>query len=311
MNKLSDVSILVVPLLIMLVIGVIFRQKKLITPQGISDIKTIIINVCLPAVIFTAFYNADYNAGTAITAVVIFLILLAALFIGFLFKKIFRLKNQVMPFLNTGFESGMLGYTLFALLFGAQNLGYFAIMDFGQEIFIFTVFMTMLNTRNSPNYTFKKAVKNIFTAPPFIAIIIGIAVGVTGLGKAIDASEVGATINSVVSFMSGPISALILLVIGYSIEFSRPNLKASFQTILLRVATVYALYLLTFYLLNALIPMNALNNWALLLFFILPPPFVIPIFVRKGEEQSYISTTLSIYSLFSIAAFIILAFFAI
>ncbi len=311
MDKISSVSTLAVPLLVMLVIGVVLRRKKMITPQGISDIKTIIINVCLPAVIFTAFYNAEYNASTAIITVVIFSILVAALLVGFLFKKIFKIKKEVMPFLNTGFESGMLGYTLFALLFGAENLGYYAITDFGQEIFIFTVFMTMLNLRNSPDYTIKKALRNIFTAPPFLAIIAGVIVGVTGLGRAMDASQVGAVINSAVSFMSAPISALILLVIGYSIELSRPNLKASFQTIALRVVTVYALYLLAFFLLNALLPMNPLNNWALLLFFILPPPFVVPIFVRKEAEQPFIATTLSIYSLFSIAAYIILAYYVV
>ena len=308
MDKFSNVLALVVPLLILLAIGFILRRRNMVSSKGIQDIKTIIINVCLPAVIFTAFYNAEYTAGTAVITAVIFSALLAALLLGFLFKKIFKIKRKFMPFINTGTEGGMLGYTLFALLFGVQNLGFFAITDFGQEIFVFTVLMTLLNIRNGTDYTLKKALHNIFTSPPFLAIIAGMAVGITGLGKTMDASAAGMVIMSVMSFMSAPISALILLVIGFSIEFSKPNLKAAFQTIVFRAATLYILYLIVFYLLNALLPMNALNNWALLLFFILPPPFVIPIFVRKEEEQGYIATTLSIYSLFSVAAFIILAF---
>ena len=270
-----------------------------------------IINVCLPAVIFTAFYNAEYNASTAIITVVIFSILVAALLVGFLFKKIFKIKKEVMPFLNTGFESGMLGYTLFALLFGAENLGYYAITDFGQEIFIFTVFMTMLNLRNSPDYTIKKALRNIFTAPPFLAIIAGVIVGVTGLGRAMDASQVGAVINSAVSFMSAPISALILLVIGYSIELSRPNLKAlvsnhcsSSRHRLCAVSACIFPAERAF----AHEPLKQLGPPAV---FHPSPAFVVPIFVRKEAEQPFIATTLSIYSLFSIAAYIILAYYVV
>ncbi len=295
----------------MLGIGAVFRQKKLLTAKGIADIKALIINVCLPAVIFTAFYNADYNAGTAVITAVIFAVMLAALFLGFLFKKIFKSKMESMPFLNTGMESGMLGYALFTLLFGAENLGAFAVIDFGQEIFIFTVFMTLLSLKNGKTQTIKRALKNILTAPPFLAIIAGVAVGASGLGEILDSTEAGDVILSTVSFLSAPISALILLVVGYGIEFSPSGLKASFASILLRILTVFALYWLTRSILNAIIPANPIMDWALLIFFILPPPFVIPIFIRKEDEQSYISTTLSVYSMLSIAAFIVIAFLAV
>ena len=308
MDKISAVSQLVLPLLSMLVIGIILRRKKIVTPQGISDIKSIIINVCLPAVIFTAFYNAEYSVRTIIFMAVIFSVCIAALLAGFLFKKIFKIKQEIMPYLITGMESGMLGYTLYAMLLGSQNLGYFAVADFGQEIFIFTVFMTLLNIKSKPDYTFKKAVHGILSSPPFIAIILGIIVGITGLGKMMGASQAGAAIISVISFMSAPISALILIVIGYGIELSRSNLSAACKAILLRALTMLALCVLAYTILRALIPMNDPMKWALVLLFLLPPPFVLPIFVQKEDEQHYIATSLSVYTLFSIAAFTILAF---
>lgn len=311
MDKVSAVSQLVLPLLAMLVIGIILRRKKIVTPQGISDIKSIIINVCLPAVIFTAFYNAEYSTRTIIIMAVIFSVCVAALLAGLLFKKIFRIKKEIMPYLITGMESGMLGYTLYAMLLGSENLGYFAVADFGQEIFIFTVYMTLLNIKNKPDYTLKKAVRGVMSSPPFIAIILGIIVGITGLGKAMAASQAGASIISIISFMSAPISALILIVIGYGIELSRSNLSAAFKAILLRALTMFALCILAYNILSALMPMSDLMKWALILVFLLPPPFVLPIFVRKEDEQHYIATTLSVYTLFSIAAFTVLSFLAI
>lgn len=311
MDKIWTVIQLVLPLLAMLSIGAVFRRRNVISPQGIADVKAIIINVCLPAVIFTAFYNAEYNAGTVLVTTVIFSICVAALLAGLLFKRIFKIKQEFMPYLITGMEAGMMGYTLYAMLLGSQNLGSFAVVDFGQEIFIFTAFMTLLNVKNNPGYTFQKAIRGIFTSPPFIAIVLGIIVGITGLGKVMAASQAGAVVTGVISFMSAPISALILIVIGYGIEFSRSNLSAALKAILLRALVMSALCALAYNIIRAVIPMSDPMKWALALLFLLPPPFVLPIFVRKEDEQRYIATTLSVYTLISIAAFTILAFFVV
>jgi Predicted permeases len=312
LERILTASKLIVPLLIMLILGALFRRKKIITSQGITDIKSVIFNICLPAVIFNAFYNASYDRGTLVILPVVFLACLAALFIGIFLNKLLKKAHDSMPFLVTGMESGMLGYTLYGLLFGVQNTGSFAVIDFGHEIFIFTVFMTLLNIKSgNQTYTLKKAAASMLKSPPFIAIIAGLIVGATGAGAALNASAAGGILTSTISFISAPISALILLVIGFGIEFSRANVKAAFKTILIRIGIYVVLCEVVYFVLASLVPMSSQMKWAVIMLFILPPPFVLPIFIKKEEEQQYVSTSLSLYTLLSICAFAVMAFIAV
>ena len=308
MNNISNAWAVIVPLIVILIIGVIFRYKRIISPQGIKDIRAIIINICLPAIIFSAFYKVEYNTNLAVMTIVIFSVNLGLLFLGFAANKLFRINKAIMPFLTAGFETGMIGYPLFALLFGPENLGYYAAMDFGHSIFVFSICWTFLRIKNDPDTKVLKTLKNTVTMPPIIAMIAGIIFGMTGLGRMIDNSQVGGIISSVISFMSAPAAALILIVIGYGIEISRPILKIAMKTILVRIVLLMALGLLAYIVLNLLIPMNNLAKWAYIIFFIMPPAFGISIIHQKEEDQKYMATLLSIYSLISFAAYLILTF---
>ncbi len=312
MDRILSAGKLIVPIIILLVLGALFRRKRIISIQGIADIKSIIINICLPAVIFSAFFNASYDKNTVIILIVVFSACLAAFAAGAGFKKLLKINYESMPFLVTGMEAGMLGYTLYGLLFGTQNTGNFAVIDFGQEIFIFTFYMTMLNIKSGDaSYTFRKAAAGLLKTPPFIAIIAGLVFGVAGLGKMLNTTHAGSLIESTITFLSAPISALILLVIGFGIEFSRKNMKAALKAISVRLICLFALFLAAYFILSSFVPMSDMMKWALVLLFLLPPPFVLPIFMKKAEEQEYISTTLSLYTLISISAFMIIAFIAI
>jgi len=308
MNYFSDAWAVIVPLIVLLIIGVIFRYKKIISPQGINDIRAIIINICLPAIIFSAFYKVEYNMNLAVMTAVIFSVNLGLLFLGFAANKLFRINKIVMPFLTAGFETGMIGYPLFALLFGSENLGYYAAMDFGHCIFVFSICWTFIRIKNDPETKVLKTLKNTVTMPPILAMIAGVIFGITGLGRIIDNSDIGGIISSLISFMSAPAAALVLIVIGYGIEISRTILKIAIKTILTRIVLILALGLLTYIVLNMLIPMNYLAKWAYIIFFIMPPAFGISIMHKKEEDQKYMATTLSIYSLISFIVYLILTF---
>ena len=308
MSNLISAWAVIVPLILVLIIGVIFRYKRVVSPQGINDLRAIIINICLPAIIFSAFYSAEYNANLAIITIVVFSVNLALLLLGFVANKLLRINKVIMPFLTAGFETGMIGYPLFALLFGSENLGYYAAMDFGHCIFIFAICWTFLRIKNDPNTKVIKTLKSTVTMPPIIAMIAGIIFGITGLGQVIESSEAGTIISSAVSFLSAPAAALILIVIGYGIEISRSILKIAIKTILTRIVLLMTLGLLAYILLSMLIPMNNLAKWAYIIFFIMPPAFGVTMIHQKEDEQKYMATTLSIYSLISFVVYLVLAF---
>lgn len=308
MIQASNAWAVIAPLILILIIGVVFRYKRIISPQGIKDARSIIINICLPAIIFSAFFKTEYNASLAIMTIVIFAANILLLLMGFAANKLFRINKEVMPFLISGFETGMIGYPLFALLFGPENLGYYAAMDFGHCIFIFSICWTILRIRNDRNTKIFKTLKSTMVMPPIIAMIAGIIFGMTGLGQIIDNSEIGGIISSAVTLLSAPATALILIVIGYGIEISRPILKTSIKTILTRIVLIFAIGMLAYVVLNLLAPMSHLAKWAYVIFFIMPPAFGITMIHEKENEQKYMATTVSMYSLLSFVLYFIITF---
>ena len=54
---------------------------------------------------------------------------------------------------------------------------------------------------------------------------------------------------------------------------------------------------------------DTLLRAALMVLFILPAPFVIPLFVDKDDEKEYISTTLSLNTLVSLVLYVVIIAF--
>jgi len=59
--------------------------------------------------------------------------------------------------------------------------------------------------------------------------------------------------------------------------------------------------------LGALMPMSDALKWAFVLMFMLPPPYVLPVYVEDDRENGFVSTTLSLYTVLSLAAFAVIA----
>ena len=65
----------------------------------------------------------------------------AALAAGYALRRFVKPYDRFMPLLMTGAEGGMLGYALYALLCGADQTKMYAMVDIGQTMFAYTVFL--------------------------------------------------------------------------------------------------------------------------------------------------------------------------
>ena len=52
---------MVLPVLVMLLIGMVCRQKNILTPEGLAGIRAVIGEIMLPLVLFNAFFTAAYG----------------------------------------------------------------------------------------------------------------------------------------------------------------------------------------------------------------------------------------------------------
>lgn len=105
-------------------------------------------------------------------------------------------------------------------------------------------------------------------------------------------------------------SALILLVVGYQLNFSKRLMKPVAITLALRLGVMAVVFALVSLVLFAIIPYDKLLMLALMLQYTLPAPFIIPLFADLKEDGEYVSTTLSMGTLLTVVLFVFIAAFS-
>lgn len=108
------------PVLAALFLGMLCREKAFLSREGVDALKKVVINITLPAVLVNAFATAQYDLSSLTIPVTLFLLCGLGLILGQLLARLMKLGQKLPAFLATGFEAGMLGYALFALLYAHQ-----------------------------------------------------------------------------------------------------------------------------------------------------------------------------------------------
>lgn len=290
------------PVFAALFIGILCRNKNILSREGIDALKKLAVDITLPAVLFSAFATAEYGAKNLLVPLLVFILCIIALCLGFLLKKLTKCESRLMPYLMTGFEAGMLGYGLFTLLYPGQSSASFAIIDLGQVLFVFTVYKGLLMGRGSG----RELIRQAFESPVLWAIIAGMLFGITGLYSALKPSGAADIIDKLAEFIAAPTSCLILISIGYDLEFKETPWKRVISYTAQRVIVMAAIFALAL-LINRHVLGGIMHEGALLLMFILPAPYVLPIFTDAVGERTDISSTLSVMTLLSLVLFSVMA----
>lgn len=204
----------------------------------------------------------------------------------------------------------MLGYALYALLCGADQTKTYAMVDIGQTVFAYTVFLTALKTAGGEKMTPKFIVKNIVTNKACIGMLSGIVLGALGVYRAIDGTAAGEIVSSLLSFITAPTSALILIIMGYQLHVSRQLLRPVLTTMGLRLGVLAVVCAAVSGILFAVIPFDKGLLLALMLQYTLPAPFIIPLYADLGDDAEYVSTTLSLGTVLAVLLFFLLAAFS-
>lgn len=291
----------IIPVILMLCIGVITRRSKLLSREGINALKSIVVNITLPAVMLNAFATMDYSVNNIIMTAVMFTSCVVALLLG----KLAAGGSRFIPFLTTGFEAGMLGYSLFMLLYGSENISAFAYIDLGQVLFVFTLYKILLGADSDDKPKASVLVREMLTSPTVIAIICGVILGATGIYRALEGIGVSSLIDACTDFVSAPTGAVILITIGYDLVLSDIPWKSVIRVLVSRIVIMALLRVAVGTVVHA-IGMGDILDPALNIMFILPPPYVLPVFADDEKQRNFVSSSLSVTTLATIVCFIIL-----
>lgn len=310
-KEVYDMKVLeiIMPVLVMILLGIWCRKKNVLTQSGIDNIKSLVTNIMLPVAIFHALATAEYTGKIGILVGIMFVMLLISFSVGFLLKPLLEAPyKKYLPYMVCVYEGGMMAYPLYTSLCGSEHLSQIAVLDIAGLLFGFSVYMGMLGqTENGGKISAKALFFSAVKTPAFVASVLGIAAGLTGIISRLVESSFGGVYLSVENILTTSVTSMILLVVGYSMELTRELIRPCIKTIVLRVcvqAVMMAGVLLAVYF---LIGSSQLMDLAIILYMAAPATFSMQTFLKKKESSAYVSTTNSLYCIVSILVYMVLA----
>lgn len=309
MTQFYEVVSKALPVILMIILGACLRYSKFISKTAIGDFKKIIVNIALPSTLFLTFAGTTFAGKYLWIVLCVFSICVMMLFAGMFIGRKMSPENKYFPALFTGFEAGMLGYALFASFFGSENVFKFAIIDIGQVIFVFFVLFAFLRSRNGEKATAKVLFLGFFRSPVIISILLGVLIGVTGLFAAISENKIGLSFLETFKMIGGLTQPMICIVIGYELQINFKNMLKPLVAVLIRMGIFLCIaFIVNTLLIEGLLHLDRSFQIAVYTMFLLPPPFVIPIFMADSaeKEKPIILDTISLHILCSLAAYIVL-----
>ena len=310
-RKQMKVLEIISPVLVMIILGILCRKWKLLNKNGIDSMKALVTNIMLPVAIFHALATSDYGAETAKLVGIMFIMLVVSFGIGFLMKPLMTENyRKYLPFMVSVYEGGSMAYPLYTSLCGQDNLSQIAVLDIAGLLFGFSIYMGMLGqTENGEKINVKNLAVSAVKTPAFIASVLGIIAGLTGVIKLLLASPAGGIYTSVESILTTALTAIILIVVGFSMELTPELFGACVRTIVMRIVLQAVMIVCVLLAVHSFIGSNKLLDLAVITYMSAPATFSMQTFLKREDGSAYVSTTNSLYCIVSVVVYMILAFF--
>ncbi len=292
---------------VLVVAGVVMARRGWLGEAAVQGLKVLITNVTLPLLLFRAFLQLEPDARNAVLALAVFASVAVMGGIGALLTRALRLPTPETRLLFQGFEAGMLGYALFVALHGAERLPAFAALDLGQVVYVFTALLVQMSVleqhRVRASITFPW--RDVASSKVLWAIFGGLAISLMAPGFAAALAGPEGFAAAVFDTVGGLTTPLVCLVIGASLAAGIPRDGAIVKVVALRTVVGLALGLVFAFL---VVPALGFDEWyarAAIVLFLLPAPFVIPVYHRGNP--AFVSSVLTLSTLVSIVLISVLA----
>lgn len=305
MEKFLSVAQVIAPIFVAILLGMLARKKRLLTPEGVQGLQQFVMKFGLPCVIFNSCLTAEIG-GEALSSMA----MAAPMVIVSTFWA-FRARKKQFPFHNlpqlfTAQETGMLGIPLFMILFGVDQAYRMGVLDLAQAVTAYPT-IAILSADTGENPSLSNIVKKVLTSPLLIMSMLGLALNLSGIGAWLDSVGIGAVITESTSFLAQPVSAMMIFSVGYNFSITEGNRGTIFKIAGIHFA-YFAVCCLIVQGIFMLIPgVDALTRWAMLMYCTLPASYLAPTLGRTEEDYAMASGVCSILTVVSLAVFCVMA----
>ncbi len=299
---------IIIPVFTMLILGILCRKIHFISQVGVENIKKYITTIPLPLTIFHAVSTATYNREILLVFAIMFVTVVLALFAGFLAKGIVKEPyRKYFPYLMTIYEGGMMAFPLYQNLMGTENMSNIAIIDMPCAIFAFGIYFGLVKmTDHGTKMDGKELLKNAFSTPSFIALLLGLLVGTTGIMEQFMKCDISNLYFSTKELITSPLNAMILLCVGYEFTLDKKYLAITSKTVVARFLIQACLFGIV-YLIATSCNLSKPMVIGFALYFFTLPSLCLSSFVKNKEVSSYIATTSSLYLIITFISYIVLS----
>ena len=305
MEQFFTVAQVVAPIFTAIILGILAKKFSLISQEGIQGMQQFVMKFGLPCVVFNSCYSAAIGAESLSSmALVLVCVLLATLWAYRARKKQFPYHN--FPQLFAAQETGMLGIPLFMILFGAEQAYRVGILDLTQAVTAFPT-IALLSANTGENPTPMQIAKKVAVSPLLIMAVAGLTLNLSGAAAWLDSVGIGGILTESTSFLTQPVSAMMIFSVGYNFSLAKGNRTAIFKIAAIHFV-MYAVFGILIQLGLSLVPnVDPLTRWATLLYCTLPASYLAPSLGRTEEDQTVASGVCSILTVVSLAIFCVMA----
>ncbi len=303
----------VMPVILLFILGVWCKKVNFISEVGIKDIKKFLINIALPSVLFQTFMDMEISMEHIIMLCLTFILLLLFMIFGRMCNFVPSLKYKYNPYVCTAYSFGLVGFALFSMIYGEDKLEIFSVMGLAHEIFVWTLYYLIFRIDTQNKKMGVETLVNLLKSPIIISIFIGITLNLTGLTSILYTQPLAVGIFNSIAYIASTATPFMLICLGYGLSFDMKYVKRSLKLVALRIGVIGIVGLIfKILVIDNFVESTMLLNVSYISFLILPPMFSLPLLVAENgnqEDTDIVNTAVGIYTLLSILAFILFAFF--
>ena len=310
MGTIAETLASVIPIVLLIALGILLRRLRVLDDGVVEGLKRLIVSVVLPAVLFTAFLSMEFRAEYLALIVIIPVACVLLLGMGAVARRALG-APPVATFLFTGFEFGMVGLALYAAAYGLGNVPTAAIVGLGHEFFIWFIFVTLLKRQSDGAVSLSETLASFVKSPVILAIFAGLALNRLGVAETLAANPFSAGVLGALGYLAAVIVPVILLIVGYGTRLSRAGVREAAPLVAVRFVVCLILALvLSELVVGRWLGLDQFAQAAVFMLFILPPPFIVPIFLpaHRRDEVAYSNNVLSLYTVVSVVTFVAYVF---
>lgn len=304
MEKVISVLEILLPIAAAMGLGVLARRRGILSPAGAQGLQDFAAKFGLPCLLFNSCYQSDFGPETAASMAMITPLMLLFSITGFALCR--RGKAATFPLVLGTKEGGMLGVPLFLVLFGQEQVFRMIAMDVAQIVIAvptICIVASMATNRLSAGAIARRTL----TSPLLLAALSGLVLNLTGIRTLLDSTGVGGLVTETMSFLCSPVGAVILFCIGYTFSLEEIRRGGVLKTCLVFWG-MFAAMCVVLELALFLVPGTTMETrWAVVLFTMLPPTFMMPTLGRTREETAYGSGVCSLCTVGTLVVFCVIA----